>query len=112
MKTRTDLITRILSLLNALAAGQEPAPEDVLTVDAVIDGKLAELSKREFYTGNSSSEFSDEFADPLAIIMANTVAPDFGQPRNPDSVASAERTLLSLKPSTYVSGSTLAVDYF
>lgn len=112
MKTRSDLIARTLELLNALAAGQDPAPEDVLAIDGTIDGKLTELSRRGYYTTSDTTQFSDEFVDPLAIILANTSAPSFGQPRNPDSVASAEATLLSLKPSTYVPMSVLTVDYF
>lgn len=112
MKSRTDLISRTLSLLNALAAGQDPAPEDALAVDVAIDGKLTELSKRELYTSPSKTQFEDDVLDPLSVIIANTVAPDFGQPRNPDSVARAEATLRELKPSTYVPGSILAIDYF
>lgn len=112
MKTRSDLIVRTLELLNAIAAGQDPSAEDVQTIDSLIDGKLMELNKRTFYTSTSKTEFEDEFVDPLAIIIANTAAPSFGQPRNPDSVATAEATLLSLKPSSYVPMSTLQVEYF
>lgn len=112
MKTRNDLITRTLELLNAIAAGQDPSAEDVQTIEGLIDGKLDELNTRTYYTSTSKTEFDDKFVDPLAIIIANTAAPSFGQPRNPDSVASAETTLLSLKPSSYVPMSVLRVDYF
>lgn len=112
MKTRNDLITTTLELLNAVAAGQSPAPEDVQKIDGIIDGKLHELEIREIVYLASTEEFDDVYVDPLSIILANTAAPAFGQPRNPDSAFAAERTLLSLKPSTYVSGTALEVDYF
>lgn len=112
MKTRNDLITTTLELLNAVAAGQNPAPEDVQKIDGIIDGKLQELEIREIIYLADLQNFEDVYIDPLAIILANTAAPAFGQARNPDSAFAAERTLLSLKPSTYVPGSTLEVDYF
>jgi hypothetical protein len=112
MKTRQDLIVATLVLLNALAAGQTPEPEDVQTIDAVIDGKLDELSIREIAFFPDKDEFEDFYIDPLSIILANTTAPGFGQPRNPDSVAMAEATLQAFKPSTYVPGSTMDTDYF
>lgn len=112
MKTRTDLISASLILLNALAAGQDPAPEDVQTVDGLINGKIAELNKREIYASTDTTQFEDEATDPLSIIIANAAAPSFGQPRNPDSVAQAEATLRALKPSSYVPFSVLQVEYF
>lgn len=111
-KTRQDLINRTLELLNALASGQNPEPEDVQTIDDIIDGKLLELNRREIYWSSDRDEFEDEFVGPLATILANEKAPSFGQPRSPDSQAIAEATLLAMKDSTYVSGSTLGTDYF
>lgn len=112
MKTRQDLIAATLGLLNAIAAGQNPAPEDVQEIDSIIDGKIHELEVREVITISDTDEFEDFMIDPLSIILANAAAPKFGQPRNEDSRMTAEATLRSFKPSTYVSGSTLAVDYF
>jgi len=111
MKTRADLIASTLKLLNAIAAGQTPEPEDVAEVDAILDGKLDELNDREIIYLSDYDEIDDKFIDPLAIILANTVAPAFGQPRNPDSVATAERTLHAMKANSYV-GQALQVDYF
>lgn len=112
MKTRTDLIVATLELLNVLAAGQSPEAEDVAKIDGIIDGKLRELSIREILYVPNPQEYEDELVDPLSIILANTAAPSFGQPRNEESRLIAEMTLRSYRPSTYVSGSTLAVDYF
>lgn len=113
MKSRNDLIIATLKLLQADGgAGQAPAPENVVEIDSIIDGKLAELNRREIYFANDPDSFEDESVNALAIILANTAAPTFGEPRNPDSQLTAENILKSLRPSTYVSGSTLAVDYF
>jgi hypothetical protein len=112
MKTRTDLIVATLKLLNVLAAGQSPEPEDADEIDGIIDGKLSELNLREIIFIADPEELEDELVDPLSIILANTAAPSFGQPRNEESRLIAEATLRAFAPSTYVRGSTLAVDYF
>lgn len=112
MKTRNDLIVATLKLLNAIASGQTPEAEDVAEIEGLIEGKLDELEYREILQLGDRQEFDDVVVDPLAIILANTAAPSFGQPRNPDSQMTAERTLRSLRPNTHVDGSTLYTDYF
>lgn len=112
MKTRSDLIVATLKLLNAIAAGQDPEAEDVEEIDAIIDGKITELNDRHVTMITNNAEFDEAYVDPLAIILANTAAPGFGQPRNPSSQVAAEQTLQALKPSTYVRGSVLPVEYF
>ncbi|PZM07584.1 hypothetical protein [Rhizobium tubonense] len=113
MKTRNDLIIATLKLLvSDGGAGQAPEPEDVVEIDNIIDGKLAELNRRQIYFANDPDNFDDEFVDPLAIILANTAAPTFGQPRNPQSQATAESTLRQMKNSNFVPGSSVETDYF
>lgn len=112
MKTRTDLIVATLKLLNVLAAGQSPEPEDVDEIDGIIDGKISELNLRNIVYVVDTEEMEDELIDPLSVILANAAAPSFGQPRNEESRLIAEATLRSFKPSTYVRGSVVAVDYF
>lgn len=110
---RDDLVLAALKLLQADGgAGQSPAPEDMLEIDSILDGKLAELNRRGIFYADDNSQFDDEYEDPLATILANAAAPKFGQARNPDSVARAEATLREMRNSTYVPGTTLAVDYF
>lgn len=113
MKTRQDLILATLKLLQAdNGAGQQPEPEDVQEIDSIIDGKLAELNARNVYYAQDKNNFDDEAVPPLSIVIANEVAPVFGQPRNPESRREAENILRSFKPSTYVQGSTIRSDYF
>lgn len=111
-KTRNDLIVATLNLLNAIGVGQNPAPEDIAAIEAVIDGKLDELEYREIVTLPDRQDFEDVYVDPLSIILANTAAPSFGIPRNPDSQMAAERTLRQIKPSTYVQFSNQDVEWF
>ncbi|MDX1240364.1 hypothetical protein GOL95_09915 [Sinorhizobium medicae] len=112
MKTRAELITATLLALNVLAAGQAPEAEDVETVDGFIDGKIAELNRRDIIFFTDTQNFEDEFVDPLATLLADEAAPSFGQARNPDSRAEAISRLYAMRPSTYVSGSVLKTDYF
>lgn len=112
MKTRQDLIAATLELLNVLASGQAPEPEDVLTIDGLIDGKIAELNARDIYWCANTQQFEDQYVDPLATLLADMAAPSFGQPRNADSRADAINRIREMKPSTYVSGSVMTAEYF
>ncbi|MBO9099446.1 MULTISPECIES: hypothetical protein [unclassified Rhizobium] len=113
MKTRNDLIIATLELLQADGgAGQPPAPEDVMAIENIIDGKLAELNRRNIYWANDANNFDDEDIDPLAIILANTAAPKYGQARNPQSLMDAERSLREMQNSDYLSVDVTPSQYF
>ncbi|WJR67236.1 hypothetical protein QTA58_00230 [Neorhizobium sp. CSC1952] len=112
MKTRQDLIERTLDLLNVIAAGQSPEAEDVQQIDKLIDGKIAELNARDIYYTSDTTQFEDQYLDALATIIGDMAAPDFGQARNEERVLAAVNRIREMKPSTYVPGSTLQVDYF
>jgi hypothetical protein len=112
MKTRQDLIAATLYLLNAIAAGQTPEAEDVDAIDVIIDGKLEELSIRGIAFFPDKDEFEDFYIDPLSIILADTAAPGFGQPRNPDSRLYAERTMRDLRNSSRVDADVTPSQYF
>jgi hypothetical protein len=113
MKTRTDLIVATLRLLQADGGiGQMPEAENVDDIDRIMDGVLDEMNEIEAYGVTDYSEFEDKYVDPLATIIAYTANPSYGAARSEDSRDAAIRRLRALKPSTYVSGSTLQVDYF
>ena len=113
MKTRTDLITATLRLLQADGGiGQMPEAENVEDIDAILDGILDEMNAIEAYYSSDYTVFEDKFVDPLATIIAYTANPSYGAARSEDSRAAAIKRLRSMRPSTYVSGSTLVVDYF
>lgn len=113
MKTRTDLITATLRLLQADGGiGQTPEAENVDDIDRIMDGVLNEMNDIEAYGVTDYSEFEDKYIDPLATIIAYTANPTYGSARSEDSRAAAIARLRSMKPSTFVRGSTLQVDYF
>jgi hypothetical protein len=112
VKTRADLIAATLTLLNAIGAGQTPEAEDFDTIDALVDGKVRELNKQDIIFFSDTTQFEDEYVDPLATVLADMAAPSFGQPRNPSSRDDAISRMQAMKPSTYVEGTTLDVDYF
>lgn len=112
MKTRQDLIEATLELLNAIAAGQPPEPEDVLKIDKTIDGQLSSLNRKNIYWSADYDEFEDEMVDPLSVIIANANAPAFGQPRNPDSVLTAENTLREFRNSSWSPSDVIPSQYY
>lgn len=112
MKTRQDLIAATLKLLNAIAAGQNPEAEDVTEIDQIIDGKILELNRRQIIFFTDTQQFSDEFIDPLAVILANQASPAFGQARDPQREAVAIATLYDMMPSNHVEGSVQQTEYF
>lgn len=112
MKTRQDLIAATLFLLNALAAGQTPDAEDSQAIDALINGKIAELNRQNIYFSSDTDRFEDEYIDPLATILANMAAPAFGQPRKPDSEGEAMQRILAMRPSDRVSSNVTPSLYY
>lgn len=112
MKTRTDLITATLKLLQADGGiGQMPEAENVTDIDLIMDGVLDEMSELGAYSPDDYQTFEDKYIDPLATVIAYTANPSYGSARSEDSRDAAIRRLRAMKPSTYVTGSTLAVDY-
>ncbi len=111
MPTRQDLIRETLKKLNAIAAGQQPEPEDVETIDESMDGLLIEAGVRVGRYFNADDEIPEEALDPLATILANFNAPGFGQAQNADSYADAINRLRYLTPSAYV-GAPQNVSFF
>jgi hypothetical protein len=113
MATRTDLITATLKLLQADGGiGQTPEAENVEDIDAIMNGVLDEMSEIGAYSPDDYTTFEDKYIDPLATIIAYTANPSYGAARSEDSRWAAIARLRSMRPSTYVSGSTLAVDYY
>lgn len=110
---RDDLVVAALKLLQADGgAGQTPAPEDMATVDEILDGLLEALNERQIYFAQDNQQFEGWASRPLARLLANEAAPEFGQAMNDASRQAAEATLREMRQSTYVPGTTLAVDYF
>lgn len=85
-KTREDLATRALVIINRAQAGQTPNPEDLASVDSVIDPLLAQLAIDEVVYIGDPDAIDDHLFLPLARRLALEIGPDFGLPA-PDNVA-------------------------
>jgi hypothetical protein len=86
MHTRSDLVHEALRLLGFLPQGQTAGPEEYATLDASIDGMIAELEWRDVVflpepgtLGDANSgAFEDRHFKSLAAILANMVKSTFG----------------------------------
>jgi hypothetical protein len=97
LKSRSDLIRMTLEFLNAVAAGQTPAAEDVETLDKLIDGKVAELARRRIIWVPDPNAIEEELLEPLATLLGDLAAPSFGQPRDAARRVEAENRLREMQ---------------
>lgn len=101
-KTRADLVNQALRYLGVLAAGQTAATEDYDAVDGHVDGLTAQLQIREVCDVDNVDEIPVEWLAPLAVLLADDAAMEFGlagvpaSPSNPNPVLTAETRLREL----------------
>ncbi|MEN3229186.1 hypothetical protein PUR21_16335 [Methylorubrum rhodesianum] len=98
MKTREDLIARVLKNLGVLAAGQAPSDEDRVEVDDLIDPVCAKLLDDGLAKLNGD-EIDDAAYLPLADIVAERAMVPFGigGTRAGEIKAAAEQARTDLK---------------
>lgn len=89
-KTRNDLVLQALANLGVLAAGQTPATEDFDTVDEHVDQVIASLDERGIITVDDVEAIPASWFGPLAVILADDAAPEFGLPGMPPSASSRD----------------------
>lgn len=97
MASREKLVRRALRELGIPGAGQEPAPEDYEVVDDDVEPVFADLAKRQVWPYGDPDVIADEALVHLAIILANSVAAQFGQPSDDGRRVYAETRLKELK---------------
>lgn len=103
--TREQLVNRALGVLGVAAAGQAPAPEDVKTIDELIEPLLAMLESQGVTEAVDPDEVPDEIYMPLAVLLADAAVVDFGMdrgtPDDPNSfafkAATAERQIRAIQ---------------
>lgn len=78
-KTREQLVLRALNELGVPGAGQTPSAEDAQIVDAEIGPLLSDLAKRNIYNYGDPDAIEEDAFVHLAVILANSVARQFGQ---------------------------------
>lgn len=95
-KNRANLATRALQKLLVIGAGQSVDSEDHETADGAIDAVFADLEGRNIYSVADEDDIDLGAFEWLALILADTIAPDFGHPMDPNRRAYAENKLIRL----------------
>lgn len=116
-KTRSDLVNQALRNLEVIGAGQAPSAEDYTAVDAHVDATLAQLAARDIVTVGDADEIPVEWFQPLAVLLANDAAMEFGLSGVPQSASATNPVLAAeslLREMTYSrpTGEPLEIDYF
>lgn len=98
MKTREQLIARVLKNLGVLAAGQAPSDEDRAEIDDLIEPVCAKLLDDSIAKLNGD-EIDDAAYLPLAAIIAEAAMVPFGiaGQKASDLVALADRARMDLR---------------
>ena len=110
-RTRAQLVSKALSILQEEGSGQSLSSEDSELVDAAVDPLVAELASSEVLVIGDLAAIDDDIFLPLARMLANEVGDDFGHPYSEDYRALQERRIKRVTASspTYAPQAT---DYF
>jgi hypothetical protein len=98
-KTRAELGVKALGNLGIIESGQSPSSEDAETVDGYVESLIDSISARGIVTIGDYDAIPGEFFLPIAVLLADAAANDFGLPgvpatqSNPNPVGKAERDL-------------------
>jgi len=80
VKSRADLILRVLEILGITSENRPAYPNEIVMVDKVVDGLVRDLAIRQItYIGNVDEIDVGQF-EPLARLLANQAAQPFGVP--------------------------------
>lgn len=79
-RTRAQLVSKALSLLQEEGAGQSLSDEDKELVDGAVEPLVAELASNNVLVVGNLNAIDDDIFLPLARLLANEVGDDFGRP--------------------------------
>ena len=110
-KTKADFVAKALSNLGVLAAGQAVTAEDSDAMGALVTPVLEELSGEGVVTVPDQEAIDDNIFLPLARILAEKAAPEYGRESNEQVIMLAKVQIYKV---TYgrPTGEVLEVDYF
>ena len=98
MATRQELATRALKELRLIGEGQAASASDNADAIAAIDPMLSRLRYARVYTHNNSTTFTDEVFHPLAMLLAEDLAPSLkGRPKNERDIEMNESLLSQIQ---------------
>lgn len=110
-KSRQALVTRALQILRVVASGQAPAAEDSTLVDNQVEPMFANLASRDIWQWGDPDVIDLDAFEPLAQLLANICAKDFGTDYDLNIKAQFEGDLRALRPSM-LSGQPQRTEYF
>jgi hypothetical protein len=111
LKSYAELTTRALKILGVIGAGQTATVENSNDVVALIVPMLSRLSDLDEAPFFLDGQIVESYFEPLAVLLAQEAAPDFGQSVEAARVVSAEASLAKLRQFG-PSYETLATEYF
>lgn len=89
-RTRNDLVNEALANLGILAAGQNAAAEDFEAVDGKVDALVAWLEAVDIIDIDDIDAIPPEWFSPLAVLLADEAALEFGLPGVPHPQGEAD----------------------
>jgi hypothetical protein len=92
-RTRAQLVSKALSILQEEGAGQPTSSEDSELVDAAVEPLVAELQSAGVLVIGNLNAIDDDIFLPLARMIANEVGDDFGRPYSEDYRLLQERRI-------------------
>jgi hypothetical protein len=82
MKTRAEIIFKVLAILTGGDVGTNPSNEDAEAIDGYIDSMVAELMADEIYIADPDTMSEDIFIN-FCKLVADSAAEEFGAKSNP-----------------------------
>jgi hypothetical protein len=76
MKTRAEIIFKVLAILTGGDVGTNPSNEDAAAVDGYIDSEVAELAQEEIYIPDPDTLDDDLFV-PFCKLVAENASEEF-----------------------------------
>jgi hypothetical protein len=111
MISREQLVLRALRELRVVGAGQSASAEDAQAVDDDVEPVLSDLAARNVWQWGDPDQIDEAAAVHIAVILANSVAGQFGQPSDEIKRLSAEARLKELDSVTDA-GDPINANYF
>jgi hypothetical protein len=111
MKSKQELIDRVLVELGVIGAGQTAAAEDVALITSEIEPVMSDLATRNIYSWGDPDEYDEDAFIHLAKITANSLARAYGIEPDDGKRLYAESRLRLLQ-TVVLSGQNQSVEYY
>ena len=98
MADRQELATRALEELRLIGEGQAASANEDAKALAMIPRLLEGLRQRRVYAHQNTHLFNDDVFEPLAMLLAEALAPSLGsRPKDPSTIKTNEDDLRNIQ---------------